>query len=210
MNLLATRLTNLTDARYFAAKEVEFMAFCLEEGADGYLDPMLVKAIREWVQGPAILGEFMEFSAESVRETCTFLGLDGAVVGPLFTRKDLEKLAGLRVFREIEVGPTQAEIAILNQLENEWPLVEAFVLNFNWPNFSYSALRAGILWSPDFLKELTARFPIFLKMNFEPPFLADLMDWLKPAGLVLSGSDEVKTGLKLFDEIEDLMEILGR
>ena len=64
MLIKASRLTNLTDARYFAAKDVQFLGFNLEAGTPGHLDPMYMRAIREWVQGPVILGEFMEFSAE--------------------------------------------------------------------------------------------------------------------------------------------------
>ena len=47
MLLKATAVMNLTDARYFAAKEVDYLGFNLEEGTEGYLDPMYMKAIRE-------------------------------------------------------------------------------------------------------------------------------------------------------------------
>ena len=35
MLIKASRITNLTDARYFAAKEVDFLGFNLEEGTEG-------------------------------------------------------------------------------------------------------------------------------------------------------------------------------
>ncbi|MFN0036896.1 MAG: hypothetical protein ACKVUS_17710, partial [Saprospiraceae bacterium] len=76
----AGRVAHLTDARYFAAKEVDFLGFNLEEGTEGYLDPMYMKAIREWVQGPKIVGEFSRSTVAVVREAAAFFGMDAVQV----------------------------------------------------------------------------------------------------------------------------------
>ncbi|MBP6828235.1 MAG: N-(5'-phosphoribosyl)anthranilate isomerase, partial [Saprospiraceae bacterium] len=80
MLIKASRITNLTDARYFAAKEVDFLGFNLEEGTEDYLDPIYMKAIREWVEGPQIVGEFSAGSADVVREYASFFGLDAVQI----------------------------------------------------------------------------------------------------------------------------------
>ena len=109
MLIKASAITNLTDARYFAAQEVHFLGFNLEEGTPGYLDPMYMKAIREWVQGPKITGEFDRTTAAVVREAAAFYGLDTVQV----TRTDdLALLEGLEVILAIpaiaEIGATRA------------------------------------------------------------------------------------------------------
>ena len=192
MKTLASRITTLTDARYFAAKEVDFLGFRIEEQMDGFIDPMHVKAIREWVEGPAILGEFDRFSHESVRETIGFLGLDGAVVGPDFSTNSLFGLSGLRVFREIsEKNPAK----LAAQMAVEKDLVEAFLLDADQ-------------FSGDFLGEMAAQFPIFIKTLAGPDEILAFSKKINPAGIVFTGGDEEQVGLRSFDEIEAVFEVL--
>ena len=61
----AGSITNLTDARYFAAREAEWLSFPLGEGA-GMIEPIKVKAIAEWVDGVKIVGEFNFSSPEEI------------------------------------------------------------------------------------------------------------------------------------------------
>ncbi len=192
MKTLAMRITTLTDARYFAAREVDFLAFRIEEQMDGFIDPMNVKAIKEWVQGPAILGEFQNFGPVAVRETVAFLGLDGAVVGANFSTKSIFDLAGIRVFREIlEKNPAK----LAAQLAVEKEMVEAFLV-------------VADQIPTDFLGELAAQFPMFIKTSAQPEDVPKILAVLKPAGLIFTGGDEEKTGLRSFEEIEAVFELL--
>jgi len=43
----ASQITNLTDARYFAAWEVEWLGFNFDEGSAHYIPPVEMKAIKE-------------------------------------------------------------------------------------------------------------------------------------------------------------------
>ena len=49
-------ITNLTDARYFSAWEVEWLGFNLSQGEENAISPLQVAAMREWVEGPKIVG----------------------------------------------------------------------------------------------------------------------------------------------------------
>lgn len=192
MKTLATRITTLTDARYFAAKEVDFLAFRIEEQMDGFIDAMHIKAIKEWVEGPAILGEFDRFSAEAVRETVAFLGLDGAVVSTGFSTKSLFELSGIRVFREIsEKNPSR----LAAQLAVEKELVEAFLIDVDQ-------------FSDEFLGEIANLVPIFIKTSAAPSAVFQKINDLKPAGLIFTGGEEERPGVRSFDEIEAVFEAL--
>ncbi|MEZ4897663.1 MAG: hypothetical protein R2806_12545 [Saprospiraceae bacterium] len=50
MKLIANQITNLTDARYFAARGLDGLIFDLEK-----MDPKEVLAIVEWIAGPDII-----------------------------------------------------------------------------------------------------------------------------------------------------------
>ena len=54
----ASQITNLTDARYFAAWGVEWLGFGLESGQDYFVTTAQMAAIKEWVEGPKMVGEF--------------------------------------------------------------------------------------------------------------------------------------------------------
>jgi len=55
--LLASGITHLTDARYFAAWEVDFLAFPVGEGVEEAISWDYLHALREWVEGPTIVAE---------------------------------------------------------------------------------------------------------------------------------------------------------
>ncbi len=76
----ATAITSLTDARYFAAREVQALGFVLDEGHARYIDPGAMRAIKEWVQGPAMAGWFYTTPLATVAEAARFFGLDSVVV----------------------------------------------------------------------------------------------------------------------------------
>ena len=92
MLIKASRITSLTDARYFAAKEVDYLGFNLEEGTENYLDPMHMKAIREWVEGPKILGEFATATPHFAAEAAAFFELDAVQLNLGEHLSDLDKL----------------------------------------------------------------------------------------------------------------------
>jgi phosphoribosylanthranilate isomerase len=192
MQLLATRITTLTDARYFAAKEVHFLAFRFEEKADGYLDPMLFKALREWVEIGGFLGEFDQFSAQMISETVDFLKLDGVILGKNFPNSELQLLNDIRVFREIHYTDFDK---IMQQFLVENQLVEAFILDAD-----------GI--SIEILIQICAKFPVFLKSTRSPESLVQMLEKVQPKGLIFTGGDELQVGLRSFDDIDAIFDAI--
>ena len=68
----ASSIANLTDARYFAARGVEWLGFPLGGGGDG-LDLATVKAMSEWVDGVVFVGEFNLSTADEIRRVSSLL-----------------------------------------------------------------------------------------------------------------------------------------
>ena len=90
----ASQITNLTDARYFAAWEVEWLGFNFDKGSENYIQPQVMKAIKEWVEGPKLVGEFSFASAEDIRIAKEMLGLDMVQVGMFVEEETLKALNG--------------------------------------------------------------------------------------------------------------------
>jgi phosphoribosylanthranilate isomerase len=67
----ASSITNLTDARYFAAWEVKWLGFNLDANAEDYIEPVKMKAMKEWVDGVEVVAEFGMQTASEIKQLAT-------------------------------------------------------------------------------------------------------------------------------------------
>ena len=199
MVIKASRITNLTDARYFAAREVDFLGFNLEEGTASYLDPVYVKAIREWVEGPGIVGEFSREPVSVVREAAAFYGLDAVQVTEAYADQ-LAALEGLTVIMTLESGHDTG--SILRLLEAAKPFVAWFLVGFG------SAVLTAE--ETDFWSKCCKTYPVLIETEATAGEVPELVRSLGAAGLSLAGGEEEQVGVKSFDDIEEIFEALGR
>ncbi len=202
MLIKASGITNLTDARYFAAKEVDFLGFNLEENTEGYLDPMYMKAIREWVEGPGIVGEFTRASLSYVREAAAFFGLDAVQVPAAAHGADLALLDGLVVIAVIDGKQPEMD----QVLRETAPFVQYFLLDIS----GIIDPETGVLPDLDLWKKRCSDYPMLLHADLSASHWPTLLDALEPAGLNVVGGEEERVGVKSFDEIEAIFEALGR
>jgi phosphoribosylanthranilate isomerase len=201
----ASRVAHLTDARYFAAKEVDYLGFNLEAGTEGYLDPMYMKAIREWVEGPKIVGEFSRTPIRVVSEAATFYGLDVVQVSAKNYGSDLAELEGLEVILELEVGPagllfSKSELLVFASQ------VDVFLFNFSGVDVSKSTFYA----EKDLWRDLFSIRPSLLQADIPAEDWPEILEALGLAGLSIVGGEEEKVGVKSYDQIDDIFESLGR
>ncbi len=194
---VAYNITNLTDARYFAAKDVEYLVFNLEAGTPGFVDPITVKAMEEWVVGPTIVGAFRHSSLETVLESVKFYGLKGVQVwwseGNEKALKELIQLVDVILVFDVN-GQSPDE---LYDLQDEY-LSAIFMLNFGdqdlksmftdeWRSF-FNNVRP-VIQSNASVEDLKAAIVQFR-----------LADW------AVSGGDEEKVGLKSFDDLDEILD----
>jgi len=201
MLIKASRLTNLTDARYFAAKDVQFLGFNLEAQTPGYLDPMYMRAIREWVQGPLIVGEYAQAPMAEVREAAAFFGLDAVQVTTDYL-PELAQLEGLTVLLVVEADQDASTLEQIFQPAE--PYVTHFIVQFSTKN----DVETSLGYQADFWKNLCARYSILLHWDgLAADLPALLLSW-PFAGLSLTGGDEQQVGVKSFEEIEEIFDWL--
>lgn len=207
--IIAGSITNLTDARYFAAMGVEWMGFNLNPGEDTFMPPVQVQAIKEWVEGPAILGEFNLQSATEIQKLSSDLQLDAIQIG-MFTELDtlLAVDTDLPVIKEIIIDESTRRVSLENQLQAFAPHVRYFLLDLAKNNWSLESLEEHqeINWA--YIQQLCENYPILLHLGFPADQIIDLLEDLEPAGLKVMGGKEEKVGYKSYEELDELLEAM--
>ena len=203
----AAAIANLTDARYFAALGVDYLGFALEPGAIGHVGPEQVKGLREWVEGPALVGEFGHAPTEEIARQAAALRLDVVQVGPFGKTRDAAAATGLPVLHEIvlgaDVGPAEAQRLIDGSARD----TRAFVLDFSRNGLHWDGLREEPTWVA-WLAEACADYAVLLDVPAAPHQLAELLATFSPEGLQLTGGDEEAVGVKSFDELDEWFDVL--
>jgi phosphoribosylanthranilate isomerase len=195
----ASAITNLTDARYFAAKEVDFLGFNLEEGTEGFLEPMYMKAIRAWVEGPQVVGEFSGAPLAVVREAAAFYGLDLVQVDAGASGQNLSDLKGLEVILRVKPASRVENTAAI--FAESAPLVRYFLLDFS---------GTGTAWQNPEWREVCRPYSVLVHLDETAATIPKALQALEATGLSLSGGEEERVGVKSFDELDDVFSQYGR
>lgn len=205
----ASAVTNLTDARYFAAREVNWIGFDLNEGSETFINPKMAAAIKEWVDGVQFVGEFNLASAATIREMAEELALDAVQVGTFI---DVETLADLQspipVIKEIIIEPDTTPADVTAQLELFQPWAQLFILNFEKNGISWSDIQQRSDFSVAQLRSWCKDFQILISMDFNKNMLKSLLNALHPEGLCVKGDEEEKVGFKSFEELDEIFDWL--
>jgi phosphoribosylanthranilate isomerase len=203
MKIKADGITNLTDARYFAAKEVEWLSFNFTEGAPDYINPSVAKAIAAWVEGVELVGKWAFLSVSEINEWAKLLNLNLVQIDDFlisFQKQPLE----VAVIKRFVVSSFETMDALREEMQHLEPLVVAFELDFehlNWHDLNQLSHLQG-------LKKLSHDFKIIFKMNIQPAEIESFKSEFKPYGLTVCGGEEEQVGVKSFDELDAIFDIL--
>jgi phosphoribosylanthranilate isomerase len=200
----ASSITNLTDARYFAAWEVEWLGFNLEAGSEDYIEPKNMNAIKEWVDGVKIVGEFNLPDLETVQSAIEVLEIEQAQVGPFTDYNTLKSISELLpVMQEIVVEKDTSLDSLRPIFDQNADMVEVFILNFDKNGIDWAFIRQNLL---EELKELIQEHPILLSLNFDEKNIDSILEELQPLGINVKGGEEEKVGYKSYDELDEIFE----
>ena len=204
----ASQVTNLTDGRYFAAWEVEWVGFNFELGTDTYVDIQKMKEIRDWLEGPKFVGEFGLTNAETIRETATFLELDFVQINHFTEVEVIKAVSDIPIIKEVLVLKDMDNSDIPNTLQTLNPYVQHFLLDFTKNGISWEEIKNGEYLDFNILKQICQEFSIILSVDLTTDNLTEVMETLNPHGLNLTGGEEEKVGYKSFDDIDEIIEAL--
>ncbi len=204
----ASELRHLTDARYFAACEVAYMGFSIGPGG---LPLVALDAIREWVAGPQIIGEWPAASPLPSAATLASYRLDGLQLSSLESPAALQAASqayGLPLLVEYVVEAYLPADAVTDFLAERNRQGLTFLLNFTKGGLRWEDLLAATPYSLAQLQAWTQHYPILLEIEGELPskILAELPHL---QGFAVRGGEEEKVGFKDFDALADFFEDLS-
>jgi len=206
--VLAHGITHLTDARYFAAWEVDFLAFPLGEGVKNAIGWDYLNALREWVEGPEIVAEIGEvIDGNDWAKVLTGQKIDIALVTSTApaSASDALRAAGIRVISYVKVEGYQSAEDVAEAI-GEHPMAELVVLNFEHGGITYTDLGSGHPFGLDELSGLLKIRPCLLQISLEGADPQKMAATHPLAGYAVRGSSEEKVGYKSFDDLDGLFE----
>ena len=203
LDVFAGTIANLTDARYFAAREAKWLGFNMDKMNPSAVSEMEVNAIKEWLDGVEIVGEFGDISNEDLMGAIERIGFDAVLAGPFTSREAIEGL-NIPVFKEVVVEPAMSENDLSNLLEDFEGAVAYFVLDFD----KNKVLPGSSNISLEFLKELSEQYQLIISFPWETYSIESAIQDASWAGILMRGGEEEKVGFKSFDDLDEILDFL--
>lgn len=191
-------ITNLTDARYCAGMMVDVLGFSLHSSDPNYVSPEQFKEITGWVSGVEFAAELGSASEAVILETIeNYPGITWIEHERI---EQLQELAG-KGFSLLYKTSVQ-EIAHLEK-EIADKLSEASISIHLFPE-DVEITESEI----ESIKRLSQKCKVILGGGIDANNVLDRIEELSIFGISLNGGSEIKTGLRDFDQMAEILEIL--
>lgn len=205
IKIKAGAISHLTDARYFAARDVDWLGFGLDATDAQAITNRQVAAIREWVDGPDICGEFGLAPAEDILAIATSLSLDAIQVDQFFPLHELALLSAstATVFVEWVVSADDETAAIATWLKNSSPYVDFFIINYAKGGVTTADIINGKPFPINQLAAWASLYPILIETSGDGTIAMQLWEQTGIYGFHIRGGSEERVGYKNFDELDE-------
>ena len=194
-------VNNLSDARYCAGMGVAMMGFSLDRTHIHYTSPEKFRAITQWVEGVALVGELSAADPATIRHMLAQYTLDYLQITYPIALPSITSLA-IPVVLKLNLQGNES-LASLHTLMNAYvPHIKYFLLE---TTSTHATITASLQTTID---SLANSFPILQGCNISTKSLPHLLD-TKLQGIALQGEKEMKPGYKDFDALADVLEYLS-
>jgi phosphoribosylanthranilate isomerase len=183
-------INNLSDARYCAGMGVDLMGFCIDSTKSNYLTPLQFKEITGWIAGVKAVAEIETIPLKEVKEKLKDYKFDYIEVS---TKEALENLADLGKHFIFKVDNINQLASIPEHSDIHYYLIKGHDLDA-------AALKI--------LKEFSKKHSVLLGFGISKKNVKDLLSKTHIKGIELKGGSEISPGLKDFDDLADILEIL--
>ena len=168
-----------------------------------------MKAIKEWVEGPKMVGEFSFASAEDIRIAKEMLELDMVQVGMFVEEETLKELDGIPVIKEIVFHNEMTLTDLENHFQQFDSYVEFFLLNFDKNGITWEMIQNGQVGiSTNDLMRFFQQHKMILSLDLSENVLSEILLLGNLVGINVVGGEEEKVGVKSFDELDEIFETL--
>ena len=185
--IIASSISNLTDARYFAGWMVDYIVFNIDPTHEFYTNPQEIGGFQSWVEGPEY---FLEMNAEQLDSAEKYLvDFDCKAVLINYSQRALISEDLTVVFR----------ITLEELMEAKQEDLANNILLISGVNNIDDGLNS--------INKLELNNELFLELTestiTEEQLLSDPV-----SGYMVHGSPEEKVGFKSFDELDEIFEVL--
>lgn len=189
-------VSNLSDARYCAGMGVNQLGFCFDASNSSAVSPELFVEIKNWVAGVQFVGEFEGLSTDEVAQIQQNLPLDYIEITNLELVESVGVLGKPLIFKlELTTdGDVEKLPPTLSYLDE---LVEYMVIDSKNPDL-FESINKSVSFYHGRVKLIRAFDVSIESVNSINGFI----------GIQLMGTEEEQPGLKDYDEVMDILEVL--
>ena len=191
------RITNLTDARYCSGMYVDVLGFSLEEGSPHYVSPSQFQEITGWISGADYAAEFTESDAYTIeRKLADYPGINWIESCDLDTLIQLKNLGKELIYQ-----------VSMEEIESIVPKIE--LLNQHQITLHITSTENTLtIDNKIVIEKLASKVNLYLGFGIHPENASMLSEIPGLVGLALDGGDEIKPGLRDFDQLATILENL--
>ena len=191
------RITNLTDARYCSGMYVDILGFCLEKGSPHFVSPTQFQEITGWISGIDYAAEFAEEDAYTIERTLAeYPGITWIESGDLETLVQLNSLGKKLIYR--------VKIEELDTLLPKTDLLREHEITLHLTSINKSLS----IYNEFIINKLSSQLNLFLGAGITPEKANSLCELPGLFGFALDSGDEIKPGLRDFDQLAAILENL--
>tara|TARA_R110000868_G_scaffold396971_2_gene669437 strand:+ start:17280 stop:17912 length:633 start_codon:yes stop_codon:yes gene_type:complete len=197
-------ITNLADARYAAGAMVDYLGFIFYDKSPRFIDPAEAGAIINWIEGPEKVGVFVNQPLDEVNRIAKESGLD---LVQLHGNESLEycQLIEKPIIKVIHITP-DFNIEELKAKVLLYSEVAKFLLFDSKIDNQWGGTGKTFDWN--ILKEITGDVPFFLSGGLNPENLKEAIETVNSYVIDISSGVEEKPGIKDFEKIEAVMDLV--
>lgn len=191
------RITNLTDARYCSGMYVDILGFCLEKGSPHFVSPTQFQEITGWISGIDYAAEFAEEDAYTIERTLAeYPGITWIESGDLETLVQLNSLGKKLIYR-----------VKIEELDTLLPKID--LLREHEITLHLTSINKSLSIDNEFIiNKLSSQLNLFLGAGITPEKANSLCELPGLFGFALDSGDEIKPGLRDFDQLAAILENL--
>jgi phosphoribosylanthranilate isomerase len=187
-------ITNLSDARYAAGMGVEMLGFSVQEHQESYISAETYQEITSWISGADFVLEIAQ---------CSLQELQGILEKYPCNALEIEDEHLLAMLIENAEFSENLPVKLLWKVKNKELFSQNAELWRKWIHY-FVFSKTDI----NFCQEFAEKYPILLEGDFSAVEVEKILSETSFKGFSLKGSAEIAPGLKDFDHLAEVLEIL--
>lgn len=204
-NLKFGEITNLSDARFAAGSQANFLGFNLNPESENYIEQDDLKEILGWLEGVGLVGEFGRQDYEEIRDAIQQYKLDYVQLNETDHYFSLSKLKA-QIIQNLDLSTFRDREELEYFIEDSYQNITYYMFSI----YEDAELEA-FLNDSNFkkrIKDFTDDLNVILNFPFNAENIIDLTKEFKPFAINIYAGGEERPGYKDFDELIEMVESL--